>query len=92
MKVFLTGYEYMDFPARDDPSKQIQGYNLYLAVENDRVIGFVPVGDGGKRFITVSAADKFGVDKKFFDEHLLSLIDIDTNFDGRITKISEFVG
>lgn len=90
MKVFLTGWQYMDFPARDDPSKKIQGYSLFLAIEKEHVNGFVPVSDEGKRFLSMTLANKFGITQQFLKEHELGLLDIDVDFNGKISDIKEY--
>ena len=90
MKVLLTGWQFMDFPARDDPSKRIQGFSLYLAIEKEYVNGFVPVSDEGKRFLTMNAANKYGITEKFLSEHELGLLDIDVDFNGKICDVREY--
>lgn len=92
MKVLLTGWQYMDFPARDDPNKKIQGYNLYLAIEKEHVNGFIPVSDEGKRFISLTSANKLGVSQSFLAQHELNLLDVDVDFNGKICDIREWNG
>ena len=92
MKILLTGWTYMDFPAKDDPTKRIQGYNLYLANEVKDVNGFVPVSNEGKRFLSKTLADRFGISQTFLAEHELSLLDIEVDFNGKIIDIKEYTG
>lgn len=91
MKIFLMGYKYMDFSDKDDPSRRITGYNLFLAQEGDDVVGVFPVSKEGKRFLTAAKANQLGITIQWLDDRIDGFIDIDINFDGKIVDIRDYV-
>lgn len=90
MKIFLIGYLPMDFPDSKDPTRRIQGRNLYLAEEAEGVVGVRPVSNDGKRFLTDVKAKQLGITNAWLDDHIDGFINIDINFDGKIVDISEY--
>lgn len=91
MKIFLMGYKYMDFPDKNDPSRRITGYNLFLAQEGDDVVGVFPVSKDGKRFLTAAKAEQIGITNQWLDSRIDRFIDIEINFDGKIVDIRDYV-
>lgn len=87
-KVLLTGYRELDFTPKDDPNKRIRGFNVFLCVKDNDSVGFVPVDNGGKRFIGEQACQSLGITKKFLDENLLDVINMDVDFNGKIISCS----
>lgn len=87
IRVFLSGYRRLDFPAKDDPSRQIKGYSIFICTPKDDGFGVFPVDDGGKRFISDAAALNMGLSKKFLDEHLYDFINVDIDVNGKIAGI-----
>lgn len=90
MKIFLMGYQSMDFPDSKDPSRRIQGCNLFLAQEAKDVVGVRPVNNDGKRFLTAVKAKQLGINESWLDDHIDGFIDIDIDFDGKIVDISDY--
>lgn len=90
MKIFLMGYYFMDFPDSKDPSRRVQGFNLYLAQEVKDVVGVRPVSNDGKRFLTAVKAKQLGISDVWLDDHIDGFIDIDIDFDGKIIDISDY--
>lgn len=86
VRVFLNGYTRLDFPAKDDPNRQIKGYNLFICSfsQKEGSFGVFPVDNGGKRFISDAAALDMGMSKKFLDENLYDFINIDIDVNGKI--------
>lgn len=90
-KVLLTGYKRLDFSPKDDPGKRIKGFSLYLASSPDPdsgIVGFVPVSDGGKRFLNDSVCQKLGIDEQFLSDYLNQPLYMDVDFNGRIISCS----
>ena len=63
-----------------------------LAIEKEHVNGFIPVSDEGKRFISLTSANKLGVSQSFLAQHELNLLDVDVDFNGKICDIREWNG
>lgn len=90
MKIFLMGYRKLDFADSVDPSRRITGYNLFLAQEDENVVGVFPVSKEGKRFLTAANAKQLGVTDQWLDDRIDGFIDIDINFDGKIVDIRDY--
>lgn len=83
-KVLLTGYRELDFAPHDDPNRHIKGFNVFLCSPHKDIKGFVPVSEGGKRFLGEQLCNNLGITKKFLDDNLLSLLEMDVDFNGKI--------
>lgn len=88
IRVFLSGYRRLDFPAKDDPNRQIKGYSMFICTPKDDGFGVFPVDDGGKRFVSDAAALNMGLSKKFLDENLYDFINVDIDVNGKIAGIA----
>lgn len=86
--VFLMGYKWLDFPPKDDPNKRIKGFSIFLGIQERDTYGVVPVGDGGKRFVNETLAQRLGLNSKFFEDNLYDFINVDINFDGKVVGVS----
>lgn len=90
MKIFLMGYRKLDFPDSNDPTRRINGYNLFLAQEDKDVVGVFPVSKEGKRFLTAAKAKELGITEQWLVDRIDGFIDIEINFDGKIVDISDY--
>lgn len=89
MKIYFLGYHYMDFPDRQDPTRRVQGYNLYFAQESSEVVGVIPVSNGGKRFLSAAKAGQLGITQTWLNGRLGDFVNVEIDFDGKIVSISD---
>lgn len=89
MRVLLTGWQRLDFEPKDRPGERIKGYNLFMCAKasNHNVVGFVPLDNGGKRFITDNSASKLGITEKFLDENCVGFIEVSADLNGKLSSI-----
>lgn len=83
MKVKLVGLMPLDFPSKD--GSQIKGINLYCNYADDRVIG----EKSDSKFISQSLCERLGVSVKSLEPLIGQVIQLDTDFKGKVTDISE---
>ncbi len=78
MKVFVTGYQKVDF--LNQQNERITGVNLFMLVKNEHVVGT----KADKKFLSSQLVNALGLSEGTLNQMVSSQVDFDSDLNGRI--------